>query len=74
MGLANAHVQHMLITDARSKVAATGNAVLGKGTESEYRYGASVVFLDIANIHAVRLSSLTIRALTSMCMRRVRGC
>ena len=60
-----------LIVDCRSRVAATGNAVMGKGTENELVYadacsrsgGARVVHLDIANIHAVRGSYLRLHEL-----------
>lgn len=63
VGLASPMQQRIIIADARSKVAATGNAMLGKGTESEGHYLASVVFLDIANIHAVRSSFLKLHEL-----------
>ena len=43
----------LLILDCRTRTAATGNAVMGKGTESESYYRmARVVYLDIVNIHA----------------------
>ena len=47
----------LLILDCRSRSAARGNSVLGKGTESEAHYrsaNARLVFLDMVNIHAVR--------------------
>ena len=55
--------QPPLIIDARSRIAASGNQVLGKGTESESNYRASVAYLDIANIHAVRNSFLKLHEL-----------
>ena len=63
VGLASPTQQPLIIADARSKVAATGNAVLGKGTESEAHYLATVAFLDIANIHTVRNSFLKLHEL-----------
>jgi hypothetical protein len=50
-------VKKSYIVDARSKLAATGNAVMGKGTESAGNYiGLSVLHMKIGNIHAVRNS------------------
>lgn len=43
------------IMDARKKTAATGNKIMGKGTEDTKNYrGAIMLHMDIANIHSVR--------------------
>ncbi|GMI03533.1 hypothetical protein TrRE_jg6659 [Triparma retinervis] len=43
------------IMDARKKTAATGNKIMGKGTEDTKNYnGAVMLHMDIANIHSVR--------------------
>ncbi|GBG33510.1 Myotubularin-related protein 6 [Hondaea fermentalgiana] len=48
-----------VIMDARSQIAAMGNAMIGKGTENPNNYkGARVVFNGIENIHALRTSYL----------------
>ncbi|XP_031571649.1 uncharacterized protein LOC116305818 [Actinia tenebrosa] len=46
----------LVIFDARSLMAASGNMLMGKGTEDTVnRYqGCTLVYLDIPNIHAVR--------------------
>jgi myotubularin-related protein 1/2 len=45
------------IIDARSSIAAMGNKTRGKGTENVGNYpGASIVFMGVGNIHAVRSS------------------
>ncbi len=45
------------IMDARKKTAATGNKIMGKGTEDVRNYkGATMLHMDIANIHACRES------------------
>jgi len=47
----------MVILDARSMLAAGGNRLKGKGTEDVSRYeNCKLLFLDIANIHAMRES------------------
>ena len=47
----------MYICDARKKTAATGNKIMGKGTEDVKNYiGAVMLHMDIKNIHAVRES------------------
>eukprot|EP00794_Sanderia_malayensis_P018024 gene18024-19829_t len=47
----------LVIFDARSMLAAGGNRLKGKGTEDVNRYkGCKLLFLDIANIHAMRES------------------
>ncbi|KAL1525311.1 hypothetical protein AB1Y20_020172 [Prymnesium parvum] len=55
----------LIIVDCRSRVATLGNAAMGKGTESEAHYAASVVHLNIANIHAVREAFLKVHELTA---------
>mmetsp|Transcript_4029 Transcript_4029/g.8653 ORF Transcript_4029/g.8653 Transcript_4029/m.8653 type:complete len:609 (+) Transcript_4029:134-1960(+) len=46
-----------VIMDARSQMAAMGNAMIGKGTENPNNYkGAHIVFNCIENIHALRTS------------------
>mgnify|MGYP000707396959 FL=1 len=43
------------IMDARKKAAATGNKFMGKGTEDVKNYScASMLHMDIENIHSVR--------------------
>jgi len=43
------------IMDARKKTAATGNKIMGKGTEDTKNYPCSqMLHMDIANIHSVR--------------------
>jgi myotubularin-related protein 1/2 len=55
----------LLLIDARSEVAAAGNAMAGKGTEDETRYeNCKRLFMDIGNIHAMRKS---MDALASIC-------
>ena len=47
----------LIIYDARPLLNATANQAAGKGTENEKNYeNCSVIFLDIANIHAIRKS------------------
>ncbi|KAH8065186.1 phosphatidylinositol-3,5-bisphosphate 3-phosphatase [Aureococcus anophagefferens] len=55
------HGKRMVIVDARSKVAAQGNRVMGGGTElARYYENVELFYGNIANIHAARdaLSSL----------------
>ena len=63
IGMASPQQRPVLIVDCRSRAAAAGNTILGKGTESESRYLASVVFLSLANIHAVRNAFLKLHEL-----------
>ena len=45
----------LFLVDARSKVAAQGNRMMGKGTELVKNYDAcELVYMNIGNIHALR--------------------
>lgn len=60
------NADQIIIFDARSQVAAGGNKLMGKGTEHAGSYhNAKVVFMEIANIHAVRGSYDSLRELCS---------
>ncbi|XP_028414380.1 uncharacterized protein LOC114537531 [Dendronephthya gigantea] len=51
----NTASRNLVIFDARSAIAASGNQLKGKGTEDIDRYpGCKLTFLNIPNIHAVR--------------------
>ncbi|CAB3988741.1 myotubularin-related 2-like isoform X3 [Paramuricea clavata] len=51
----NTASRSLVIFDARSVIAASGNQLKGKGTEDIDRYpGCKLTFLNIPNIHAVR--------------------
>lgn len=55
--LPRALVRPYIIVDARPLLNAKANQAAGKGVESDKVYeNVSVVFMDIANIHAVRKS------------------
>ena len=54
----------MVIFDARSEAAATGNKLMGKGSEVGKNYeNTKVLFMEIGNIHAVRASVDALQAL-----------
>ena len=61
----------LFIFDARSNLAAGGNMLMGKGTESVEVYEqAKIRFLDIANIHVVRASFDALRVRTRSAVLR----
>jgi len=63
---ASNNADQIIIFDARSQVAAGGNKLMGKGTEAAAAYhNAKIVFMEIANIHAVRASYDALRELIS---------
>ena len=56
-GLSNNNLKPFVIVDARPLLNAKANQAVGKGVESEKVYeNVTVLFMDIANIHAVRKS------------------
>ena len=61
---ASNNAQQIIIFDARSQIAAGGNKLMGKGSETVSAYhNAKIVFMEIANIHAVRTSYDALRDL-----------
>ena len=58
------HGKRMVIVDARSKVAAQGNRVMGGGTElARYYENVELFYGNIANIHAARDALASLQAL-----------
>ncbi|KAJ1451703.1 protein-tyrosine phosphatase-like protein [Pelagophyceae sp. CCMP2097] len=56
--------QKLVILDARSKVAAQGNRMMGLGTElTKYYEGCDLVYGNVANIHAARDALAAVHAL-----------
>lgn len=54
----------IVIFDARSSLAEMGNKLMGKGSEdSKYYRNSKVLFMEIQNIHAVRASADSLKAL-----------
>ena len=59
-------INSMYIFDARSKMAAIGNKIVGSGYENPANYPfANIIFGDIANIHAVRESYIKLNQICS---------
>uniref|UniRef100_K3X024 Uncharacterized protein n=1 Tax=Globisporangium ultimum (strain ATCC 200006 / CBS 805.95 / DAOM BR144) TaxID=431595 RepID=K3X024_GLOUD len=63
IGYSNRHQKKIWIADCRPELNARVNKLTGGGTESSSLQHASVSFLNIANIHAMRDSIESIRAL-----------
>jgi len=58
--------RNLLIVDARSYSAAIGNRARGGGVEcKDYYQGCEIEFMNLANIHSVRKSSIQLRQLCS---------